>query len=144
MARNANNCSFVLANPQTRSPPANSPRQISNKFFLPKMSESRPLMSWKAVAAMRNEAPIQEVAEPVFKSADIAGIAVETLVWSRKETNNAMDSAGNAMRICLVVNTFRWPPMLCASELSSSLLVCGAGDATGSARSAAFFSSLMA
>ena len=71
------------------------------------MSDTRPLISWKAVAAMRNEAPIHEVALPVFKSAETDGMDVETLVWSIKETKRARDRAGNATKRRLFGITFR-------------------------------------
>lgn len=54
------------------------------------------MMSWKAVEAMRNEVPIHEVAVPVERSPAIAGVAVDTLVWSTKETNRQTDKAGIA------------------------------------------------
>ena len=92
MARRTNSCTAVRAKPHPRSPRAINVRLISNRFLRPKISDRRPLISWNAVDAMRNDVPIHDVAVPVFKSTAIAGVAVETLVWSMKETNRQTDS----------------------------------------------------
>lgn len=109
IARSTNNCTPVLANPQPRSPTATRARLISSRFFRPKISDSRPLISWKAVEAIKKDVPIQDVAVPVFRLPAIAGVAVETLVWSKKETNRHTERAGIAIRSCLEVISFRWP-----------------------------------
>lgn len=118
--RRANNCSAVCAKPHPRSPSAISARQINRRFLRPKISDNRPLMSWKAVEAMRNDVPIHEVAVPVLRSPAMAGVAVETLVWSTKETNRQTDSAGIATISRLVDMVFLWPPMDSASLPSAS------------------------
>jgi len=92
------------------------------------MSDKRPLINWNAVDAIRNDVPIHDVAVPVFRSTAIAGVAVETLVWSMNETKRQTDSAGIAIRSCVDVMVFLWPPMDAASLLSSSSSV-GEGDA---------------
>lgn len=74
-----------------------SVRLMSSKFFRPNISDNRPLMSWKAVEAIKNEVPIHDVAVPVLRSTAMAGVAVETLVWSMNETNKQTESAGIAI-----------------------------------------------
>lgn len=64
---------------------------------------------------MRNEVPIHEVAVPVLRSLAMAGVAVETLVWSMKETNKQIDSVGIAIRSCLADIAFRCPLIECVS-----------------------------
>lgn len=120
IARRTNSCMSVRAKPQPRSPRAMSMRLHSSKFFRPKISDNRPLMSWNAVEAIRNDVPIHDVAVPVLRSTAMAGVAVETLVWSMKETKRQTESAGIAMRSCFEVMVFRWPPTDAASLLSSS------------------------
>lgn len=94
--RSTNSCGAVRANPQPRSPKAIKARQIIRRFFRPKISESRPLISWNAVEAIKKEVPIHDVAVPVLRSTAMAGVAVDTLVWSTNETKRHAESAGIA------------------------------------------------
>jgi hypothetical protein len=87
-------------------------------------------MSWKAVEAIKNEVPIHEVAVPVFKSPAIAGVAVETLVWSTKDTNRQTDNAGIAILSCFDVISFLCP-LTDAASLSSRGLSSFAGVVLG-------------
>lgn len=64
---------------------------------------------------MRNEAPIQGVDVPVSSSAPMAGVAVDTLVWSRKETRRQMEREPMEMRSVFWERVLRWPPMLSLS-----------------------------
>ena len=61
--------------------------------------------------AIRNDVPIHDVAGPVLRSPAMAGVAVETLVWSMKETKRQIDSVGIAMRSCVGDIEFRCPLM---------------------------------
>jgi hypothetical protein len=130
IARRTNSCTAVCAKPHPRSPTAINVRLINNRFLRPKISDRRPLINWNAVDAIRNDVPIHDVAVPVLRSTAMAGVAVETLVWSMKETKRQTDRAGIAIRSCVGVMVFLWPPMDAAS-LSSSSSTCsmvGEGD----------------
>jgi hypothetical protein len=118
MARSTNNCTAVCANPQPRSPTAMRARQINSRFLRPKISDNLPLISWNAVEAIRKDVPIQDVAVPVFKSSAMAGVAVETLVWSMKDTNRQTESAGIAILSCFDDMTFLCP-LIDSASLSS-------------------------
>lgn len=125
MERSTNSCTEVCAKPQPKSPSPMRARHISSRFFRPKISDNRPLMSWNAVEAMRKDVPIHDVAVPVFRSPAMAGVAVDTLVWSTKETNRQTESAGMAIMSRLVDIVFLCPPMDSASlsSLGSSSTV---------------------
>lgn len=79
------------------------------------MSDNRPLMSWNAVDAIRKEVPIHEVAVPVSNDCAMAGVAVDTLVWSTNETNRQTERAGIAIISLFVDMAFRCPPTDSAS-----------------------------
>jgi hypothetical protein len=111
------------------------------------MSDNRPLMSWNAVDAMRKDVPIHEVAVPVSKACAMAGVAVDTLVWSTKETKRQTDKAGIAIISRFVDMAFRWPPTDSASlsrRGASSRSAFGGGPSSpGSAVGVVFRSSLL-
>jgi hypothetical protein len=117
-ARNPYNISLLWAHPQPTSPIASSAKQSSKQFFLPKISLSLPLISWKAVLATRKDDPIQAVEVPVFRSEDMLGMEVETEVVSMKETNKATERAGMAIRRCFGESSLVWLPMLWMLALS--------------------------
>ncbi|KAL5407390.1 hypothetical protein PMIN06_006515 [Paraphaeosphaeria minitans] len=76
------------------------------------MPESRPFIRWNAVKATKNELPIYDVAAPVFRSADIVKINVDTLVLSMNDTKSAIDKTGIAISNRLGDRALVWPPML--------------------------------
>jgi hypothetical protein len=110
--RKAKSIPELREKPQPISPIASRAKHSKRQFFLPKMSERRPLMSWNAVDATKKELPIQDVAVPVSRSADIAGIDVDTLVLSMKDTKRATDKAGIAIISRLGDKAFVCPPIL--------------------------------
>lgn len=123
--RKTYNCTGVFAKPHARSPTPIRNRHSKSIFFRPKISESRPLISWKAVDAIKNEVPIHDVEVPVSSSPATAGVAVDTLVWSRKDTKRHTDRAVMEIRRRFRGRSLlRWPPMLSASLWS--VLFCSA------------------
>jgi hypothetical protein len=55
-------------------------------------------MSWKEAFATRKDVPAHDIDSNAFKDFAIAGKAVETLVWSMKETKRVNARALKVMR----------------------------------------------